>query len=144
MQNRWALELAKMSTEQSKRRWRFSVRSSICALTILAVIFALTGYQLRRLRAQEQAFVEISRRGGTILVYDEGVYIRFSAPRGICGTGLNRVIGASGSPSQFADKDTRHLYSVINLVSLDLSNTSVTDDAIGQLEKKIPGCQVAR
>ena len=135
-----------MSTPPT-RRWQFSLRRAFVLLSIAAIIFALVGNHLRRLKAQEAAFSEIAKRGGAILVYDEGVFISFPAPKttlGICGTGLIRTIGPTGVPTEFADKHIHYLHSVIDLSSINFRNTSVTTDGISQLREALPQSSVTK
>lgn len=129
------------------RSWKLSIRSAAALLGVAAITVALVGHHMRRLDAQEAAFSEITKRGGTILVYDEGVYVSFPTPGttiGLCGTGLIRTIGPQGVPTDFGDKHIHHFEAVIDLLTIDVRNTSVTVAGVSQLQEVLPHTQVTK
>ncbi|MCA9246434.1 MAG: hypothetical protein KDA42_04940 [Planctomycetales bacterium] len=138
---------------KASRRIRYSLGGLLAVLTLAALGAAVVGYRHQRLAAQEHAFAEISKRGGMIYVYEEGAYINFNPlPNGFCGTGLIRIVDAAPQPTPFADdsllsfsdEDVRLIQSVLHPVSINFSNTHVTQQGIDEVRKMFPRCDVSR
>ncbi len=127
-----------------RKPWRFqiSLRAVMAFVTALTVIFAMASYQRRLNAVQERAFAEISGQGGHIYVRTEGTSIYFQQPLLMCGNGIKRVIGGSGSAVDFGDNDVVHFADVIRLRSIDLAGTSVSEAGIEKIRRNFVHCRV--
>jgi hypothetical protein len=131
-----------MKTILPRFRRQFSLASLLAVMLVVCVGASLYGFHLRALQRQEVAFQQLSAKGFSITVYDEGTYVMRGPLWGLCGTGLKRVVDASAQPAPFGDADLPLLDDVIKLRSADFTGTGVTPAAIANFKSTHPQCSV--
>lgn len=130
------------------RSRQFSLTTLFVVVTLAALVAAGYGMRRRALLAEDQALTKISKRGGWVLLYQEGAYVEFfpQVPPGRltidCGTGLQRTYGPSGTSNDFRDGDLALFDDVRRLQSVDFRNTQVSPTAVEQFRLKHPMCHV--
>jgi len=114
-------------------------------MLIVAIAASAFGSRIRALQRQEEAFRQISAKGGEILVRVEGTSIYFCKRDGfLCGTGLKRVIESEGSSASLHDVDVDLLDSILNLRHVNFQGTAVSASRIESFEKAYPQCHVSK
>jgi hypothetical protein len=131
------------NSHSMKRRFQFGLSTLIAATFVAAMIACWFGYRLRAVAIENWAVEQLATKGACVVLYDEGAYIHFGAPpRGLCGTGLRRVIGPSATTVSFADKDMNLLSGLQRICSVDFQRTTVSGRAIAQFKQANPKCYV--
>jgi len=132
-------------------RFRYRLRTLLALMALVAVAGAAFGNYLRAIRREQEAFGQITSKGGWVLdYYQEGVWIGFGPPPWKItktyfhyGTRLRGMYEPTSNDITFCDRDIPLLNDVVRLKAVSFEGTLVFPTARNSFKKSHKDCRIS-
>ena len=130
-------------------RFRYRLRTLLALMALVAVAGAAFGNHLRAIRREQEAFRQITAKGGWVLDYQGGVSIGFGPPpwKGpnsfLCGTGLRGAYEPTSNEITFCDRDIPLLNDAVRLKAVSFEGTLVFPAARNIFKESHKDCRIS-